>query len=48
MKVVAEGDGKLAVLKLLADGGCGRAQGYCFSRPMAAAEFKAWVDSHCP
>jgi len=48
MKVVAEGVEKLSVLSMLADCGCDIAQGYYFARPMVAAEFKPWVDSHCP
>lgn len=43
-EVVAEGVETADVMNRLKDCGCHLAQGYCFSRPMPAAEFMGWLD----
>ena len=45
IKVIAEGVEKPAHLKFLAERNCDEAQGYYFSRPVAAAGFRAAVES---
>jgi diguanylate cyclase (GGDEF)-like protein/PAS domain S-box-containing protein len=42
VKVVAEGVEDAAALRLLVEHGCDAAQGYYFSRPLAAAELELW------
>ncbi len=44
-KVVVEGIETQAQLEILTDGGCDMAQGFLFSKPVAAAEFRAWCDA---
>lgn len=44
-KVVAEGIETCAQLKTLTDSGCDMAQGYLFSRPVAAEAFPDWCDT---
>ncbi|MCF8211608.1 MAG: EAL domain-containing protein, partial [Rhodoferax sp.] len=44
--VVAEGVENMPTAQTLAALGCDELQGYCFSRPLAAAQFQEWVLSH--
>jgi len=43
LTVVAEGVENLPTAQTLTALGCDELQGYCFSRPMAAADFEQWV-----
>jgi diguanylate cyclase (GGDEF)-like protein len=43
LKVVAEGVEDMPTAQTLTALGCDELQGYCFSRPLAAADFAAWV-----
>lgn len=43
LKVVAEGVENLPTAQTLTALGCDELQGYCFSRPLAPADFEAWV-----
>lgn len=43
LAVVAEGVEDTATLDLLRDFGCDRAQGYLFSKPLPAEQFRAWL-----
>jgi EAL domain-containing protein (putative c-di-GMP-specific phosphodiesterase class I) len=43
LTVVAEGVEDMPTAQTLAALGCDELQGYCFSRPLAAADFEAWV-----
>jgi diguanylate cyclase (GGDEF)-like protein len=45
LNVVAEGVENAQVLQQLTDLGCNEAQGYFFSRPLAALDFRAWLKS---
>ncbi len=45
VKVVAEGVEDAAALRILVDHGCDAAQGYYFSRPLAAAELERWFEA---
>jgi len=44
VKVVAEGVEDAAALRMLVEYGCDAAQGYFFSRPIAAAELERWLE----
>ena len=46
LRVVAEGIEDRETAALLASQGCDHAQGYYFSRPLAAADFVAWMAVH--
>ncbi|OYT90695.1 MAG: sensor domain-containing diguanylate cyclase [Burkholderiales bacterium PBB3] len=43
LKVVAEGVENLPTAQTLTALGCDELQGYCFSRPLSAGDFEAWV-----
>ena len=43
LKVVAEGVENLPTAQTLTALGCDELQGYCFSRPLSASDFEAWV-----
>jgi diguanylate cyclase (GGDEF)-like protein/PAS domain S-box-containing protein len=43
LKVVAEGVENLPTAQTLTALGCDELQGFCFSRPLAATDFEAWV-----
>jgi EAL domain-containing protein (putative c-di-GMP-specific phosphodiesterase class I) len=45
LQVVAEGVDNRRSLDMLTEMGCDLAQGYFFSRPVAAADLTAWVQS---
>jgi EAL domain-containing protein (putative c-di-GMP-specific phosphodiesterase class I) len=45
-KVVAEGVENLPTAQTLTALGCDELQGYCFSRPLSAADFVEWVRGH--
>lgn len=45
LRVVAEGVENAAILGQLCLLGCDQAQGYLFSKPVSAADFKTWVQS---
>lgn len=46
LRVVAEGVETAAQAAFLAGHGCDEGQGYLFARPMATAEFEAWLAEH--
>ena len=46
LKVVAEGVENDAILRRLAARGCDVAQGYFFSKPVPADQFKTWLERH--
>jgi hypothetical protein len=46
LKVIAEGVETASQLGLLKDAGCDYAQGYFFSKPIAADQFEAYVGAH--
>ncbi|MDN5872041.1 MAG: EAL domain-containing protein, partial [Nitrococcus sp.] len=41
LETVAEGTEEIAEARAMADFGCDRAQGYCYSKPLPVAEFEA-------
>ena len=43
LTVVAEGVENLPTAQTLSALGCDELQGYCFSRPLAAADFERWI-----
>lgn len=45
-RVVAEGVENLEVARVLKDLGCDLLQGFCFSPPLARADFRRWADTH--
>jgi diguanylate cyclase (GGDEF)-like protein len=46
LKVVAEGVENLPTAQTLTALGCDELQGFCFSRPLAAADFEVWLRNH--
>jgi EAL domain-containing protein (putative c-di-GMP-specific phosphodiesterase class I) len=46
LTVVAEGVENLPTAQTLTALGCDELQGYCFSRPLAVADFESWVHGH--
>ncbi|RMH83418.1 EAL domain-containing protein [Pseudomonas sp. AOB-7] len=46
LECVAEGIERAAQLELLREHGCSLGQGYLLSRPLAEAEFLAWLEAH--
>jgi diguanylate cyclase (GGDEF)-like protein len=48
LKVVAEGVEDAATLRKISQLGCEQAQGYFLSKPVAATEFLAWIESYKP
>ncbi len=47
LSVIAEGVENTTQLSMLAEMGCDQAQGYLFSRPLADAELKRYLDRRC-